>query len=65
MSTFNPDDLEQTYIFDGQEVKLTGRKAVKILPSKKVDTLYEIKPCAVYEQKLRWVREGELFVVVV
>ena len=53
--------MQKTYVYNGTEVKMTGRTAEKEL-RRGVDTLYEVKPadmeCGTWK---KWVRIGELY----
>jgi len=58
------DVLAVLYVYDDQEVVKTGRRAVKQLPSGKVDTLYEIEPKSTLVNKWKkWVRDTDLYLV--
>lgn len=59
-------DLNKTYVYDGTEVVLTGRRAQRErLRSNKVDELHEVKP---QDEELgswkKWVREVELYEII-
>lgn len=55
----------KTYVYDNVEVKLTGRKAQKTLPSGKSDVQLEITPVhTISGSWKKWVREKDLFEIV-
>lgn len=54
-----------SYVHEGKEVVLTGRKAQKKLRSGKSDEVVEIKPANPEDGSFtKWVRMGELFEIV-
>jgi hypothetical protein len=58
-------DLQQTYVFENTEVKLTSRTAIKKLPSGKDDILYEITPVDMsYGTWKKWVRTDQLYKII-
>lgn len=62
---------EQTYVFDGTEVRKTGRIAVKHLTATRtlgtkpraLSELVEIEPVDKYQEWKKWVREIDLYTV--
>lgn len=58
-------DKEKTFVHEGIEVKLTGRKAKKELRGGQVDELVEISPADQHAPSFKkWVRMKELYEVV-
>jgi hypothetical protein len=56
---------EVSYVYDGTEIKRTGKQAQKTLSSGKIDTLVEITPIHTFNGSWKkWVRESELYQVV-
>ncbi len=66
--TIDPENttVEQGYILEGREFRLTSRKAVQKLRSGKFEILYEIQPLSVYttsptnKNYNRWVTKKQL-----
>jgi len=59
------DNTQKTYVYDGIEVVLTGRKAQKQLRSKKTDEVVEIEQADKESASFKkWVRMKELFEIV-
>ena len=57
--------MDKTYVYDGIEVVLTGRKAQKQLRSQKTDEVIEIKQADPESASFKkWVRMKELFEIV-
>ena len=58
--------MTDTYVHDGIEVVLTGRKAKKQLRSgDKFDHLVEIKPAALLTASFfKWVRKADLYLII-
>ena len=57
-------NTEYNYVYENNEVRLTGRKASKTLRSDKVDVLVEITPVdTIVGTWKKWVRMAELFEV--
>lgn len=55
---------EKTYVHEGIEVRLTGRKAGKTLTSGRKDMLEEITPVSKYDGNWKkWARPVDLFEV--
>lgn len=55
--------MEQTYVFKGKEVFLTGRKAIR--EGKRRNTvIFEVKPVRFKEAEGEWVEMRELFEIV-
>jgi len=55
-----------TYVYDGKEVVMTGRTAVKSMKSGNLKTLYEVRPVeAEPDQKMynQWVSMDDLYVI--
>jgi hypothetical protein len=56
----------KTFVFEGEEVVLTGRVAAKTLPSSKVKEIYEIEPknkVPYGNTRNKWVAITDLFEV--
>jgi hypothetical protein len=56
----------KTFVFEGEEVMMTGRLAIKILPSRKEKEIYEIEPknkVPYGNSRNKWVAITDLFEV--
>lgn len=56
---------DKTFVYEGQEVVLTGRKAQKKTRSGKTDEVVEIRPSDTTSAEFKkWVRESDLFEII-
>jgi hypothetical protein len=54
---------EETYVYDGEEVRLTGRVAERVTKSKVIHQLVEIRPVNNFFDWNKWVNPTELYKV--
>lgn len=56
--------MTQTYVYEGDEVRLTGRVAQRARPGRRdtqVDELVEIQNTSQYDSTKRWVKRSDLY----
>lgn len=57
-------DQSQSYVLENVEVTLTGRRAVKTLPSGKQDVQFEVTPKNSFNGNWKkWVRDQDLYLI--
>jgi hypothetical protein len=54
-------NLKSTYVYDGTEVKLTGRQANKKIGTNRTHVLHEITPLSEDFDWKKWVPEEQLY----